>query len=773
MKPDTLQHFSQQLHSWCAERLEQKPGPFRQAEANPHLLGDGDSLAPPVILWINRESYLAGGVILLPQKDEQDIFAVGLETAKALGLPYFHAWSRYDISCWSALSEPPEKIWEYALPAEDTSSPAIFRKSLNLLIDQMEQIFFDQQLQIPSVSDLYLANLIHTTFIDILPAMQKTMQIDQSATTTESIPLVEIKNLLFQTLLIPTGLALCNNLPTGTTPASIIDTLSSALASNPEDLRQVWPHRLNAHKFPAECRRRLHHFCCRIQQLAPYLAENAASATNRLLNEWATQLGGYPVPDQSSELQQIVINPDRCDLAVAPSIEIGPTGILAATALIRHFLTVDKPKQQQITSPLYLSETLSEHQISGTLYEDNNPSTVEQKKLNAFLRISWPNRKLSFSGKTPLWAWQFLHICGLAGGLSQLNLILPSDWLWERYGEVIMTALDGKLGFSRIHRLNPGQLQCQLQPVAEEWETVIERDDGTQIILKAVPNHTLRSRTILALNAPNEINQLLDTVDLEIYQMDLIEDFSRTGLNHFSQSSLGQGLWKLLAPGRTTPKNEKLVAELSRAGVPLPGKDVLAALGRLSRSAGQISTADIDQELAVWIGETLPFLATTPPNRSRSDRKTEKIDNTDERLDSLLLRCQTEEIPNFPEDYLYDTPLSERTIYTFTGQLEIIDSFFDQVVLADQQQLQIIVDGVKQAEALILISSFRSGPVELPQSHAVTAAIVDRYYRELKELRRTFSRHAADLVSDENITMTVDLIWQRLPLPALNLITDS
>lgn len=772
MKSNSLQLFSQQLHSWCVQRLEQKPGPFRQAESYPDLLGLKSVISPPVVLWINRESCLAGGVILLPQRNEQEIVNLGIETVRALGLSHFYSWDRYEISCWSVLNDQAEKIWDYDLPLED-SSPIKFRESFNLLLDHMEQSFFERQLQLPVVSDLYIANLVNLTFFDILPIMQKNLQISRSTTTSGSIPLIEIKNLLFRTLLIPPTLALCDKLPAGIMPDSIIASLNKALNGLPHSLRQTWPSQAPASlELPTECYSRLHHYYCRIQQLKPYLAATIVPALNRLLNELAVNLGGYPVQNRQTDLKHVVINPDSFDPAIPPFLEIGASGILAATALIRYFSSAKQPElEQQATSPFTLADQLSEHLLIGTLYDSQKPSAAEQKELNAFLRISWPNRKLTLTTKTPIWVWHLLHLCGMTEKRSQLDLMLPTDWLWSSYGAVILSTLSGKLGFSLISMVNPNQLHCRLQPATEELTTIVELAGGKNRLITADPVHSWRSRIILALNVPDEVNQLLDSGGLNIYQLDSIKTFSQAGLLNFLHSSLGKGLWKLLAPGRAVPKKDNLSVALAGSGVPLPRENALAALAALSRSSEQISTADIDQELAIWLGNPLPVLAAAKSNRSNRNRVITVV--TEDQIEAVLQRCRAEEIPNFPNDYLYDTPLAARVNYSFSGQLEKIESFFDQVILEDRQQQRLVIDGVKQAEALLLASSCRSGPIELPQSAKSTAVIIDRYCSALRKLRRNFSRHAAELVPDEKISSVLDIIWDKLPLPSWTLVNNQ
>ena len=66
MDPSLLQQFRQQLASWIGNRLESQRLPFQRLELCPRTLTDQGHLVPDLVLWINRDSQLAGSMILLP-----------------------------------------------------------------------------------------------------------------------------------------------------------------------------------------------------------------------------------------------------------------------------------------------------------------------------------------------------------------------------------------------------------------------------------------------------------------------------------------------------------------------------------------------------------------------------------------------------------------------------------------------------------------------------------------------------------------------------------
>ncbi len=760
-KSETLQHFSGQLRSWCGERLQQKPGPFRQAELYLNIISEHKLDSPPIILWINRESFIAGGILVLPQNKDEDVFAAGTELTRIFGLPCFFSWGRHELSCWATDYNPPEKVWEYELPYKDISSPATFRKSLNLLMDQIEESFFKNQQASPTVTLGHFVNLVHSTLSDLIPEIQQAVQIDQSSTTQMKTSVVELKNMLFRQLLLVIGLAACDVPHPTALNRSATEVLDQATQMMPANLQTIFETRPTEPPFPNRCQRRLIQFVNRVQQLRQHLPELIAPLITGLLKEWATALGGYQVQYEQTELRKVIINPDKYDPTETVDYEIAPSGILAAIALARHFSTKDYVREpRQLITPLDLSSKLDNHLIVGTLNDNSVPTSTEQKKLNTFLRVSWPNHKLSLAPKSPIWMWQFLHICGLSEGKSQIELNVPQNWLWERYGEKIPAILANKLFFAEVHISDQNQLFCKLQEPQEDDVTTVQLADGTFRQLKTVPAAFWRSQILIALKVTDDIFHLVANNDLHFFEPEQCAKLSITGLSNYMSSSLGRDFWRLLAPGRPFPKIENIAAECSRVGIPLPSENVLSALSRISSKSGSASTVDLDQELAVWLGETAAL-----HKEVNQTIKSAKEPVAEEQTELFLLHCGAEEVPVFPDNYIYNTPENERVEYSFEGRLTIIDAFFDETILQDQQQRRIKVHGTRQAEALSLISTCRSGPIELPCSQTETAEMFDLYIQDLKNLRQAYYRHAVICLPSDNIVKMVDDLWQKLPLP--------
>lgn len=93
MNQETLQLFSQQIARWSEMAIAHGRFPFRKVEVSPVLLSNGEKLSPPLVFWINRDSFMAGAVLLLPAGDIDLEIKKGRQCARVLGLRHFVTWS--------------------------------------------------------------------------------------------------------------------------------------------------------------------------------------------------------------------------------------------------------------------------------------------------------------------------------------------------------------------------------------------------------------------------------------------------------------------------------------------------------------------------------------------------------------------------------------------------------------------------------------------------------------------------------------------------------
>ena len=97
MEPNLLQQFRQQLATWIDLQMETRRLPFQRLEICPRLLTKQGRYVPDLVLWINRDSQLAGSMIILPSKIDSQLLVKAVAMAQALGLGNFTTWAAREV----------------------------------------------------------------------------------------------------------------------------------------------------------------------------------------------------------------------------------------------------------------------------------------------------------------------------------------------------------------------------------------------------------------------------------------------------------------------------------------------------------------------------------------------------------------------------------------------------------------------------------------------------------------------------------------------------
>jgi hypothetical protein len=71
------EEFVQQLASWTEDVIEHGRTPFRRVDSFPEIDTDSGPYKPHLVFWINRQSLMAGGVLLLRQGDLEPLLKEG------------------------------------------------------------------------------------------------------------------------------------------------------------------------------------------------------------------------------------------------------------------------------------------------------------------------------------------------------------------------------------------------------------------------------------------------------------------------------------------------------------------------------------------------------------------------------------------------------------------------------------------------------------------------------------------------------------------------
>jgi len=753
MPDDILQQFAQHLHRLIQQHVAAKPGPFRLIELAPTLLKTETDQAPALVFWANRESFFAGGLLYLPRTVSDTSLAQGKQLTRALGLNSFHTWDAAEIAAWSVDPDKAHPLWTSAVPAADLNSPESLRIVIGQLLADIQQRFFNEQLNLPRLSEAYLANLLQLAFDELLAELP--------VVNPKIASRQQLIDSLLRRLVQILALAAEGTLPRVTSVEALIEQLDAATGNLPAALASSlsFPH--DPVSFHGSAARRLQHLTVRLSQLGQELRPLLANALEILQPLWAKQLQHYPAPPLPEGDAQLLLLfaesiPDE-ELCVA---QIGNHGLLAAHALLRHLRGLPLPSLQ-LYDPLRLTPPHATGRIAGTLTGTLRPAAADLQMLKARLRCSWPNRNLTLATSAPRWHWHLLHLAGLLAPPARLNLALPADWLTDKHSETLYTLLSERLELCSVTAVDEAWHHVSWSTEIDNTSTHLISRDGKESTLQTEGNPPL-ALLRLRLLLPAPLARLVERGELQLY--DDIAPLSATAVRLFLRSTPGKTLWRLLSGKATLPGEERLLAACRTYGVPLPRPEMLTALAKLARQTPAPTSLPIDHAVADWLGDACLDVASVVPSATAG-----KQENGSDADALIITEATGDGILRFPEDFLYDVPESQRLHFAATLPLHMVDSFFGNITLESATGERIEVEGEATARALVLATSLGERPLALPSANRQTEGILERYANHLHQLRTALETTAA-AHNPDRIQDTVNRIWSDLPVPPWDLL---
>ncbi len=177
--PDTLQQLTDQLSHWAESLISRGRTPLRKVETFPSLLTANGEQRPPLLFWINRDSCMAGGVVLFPGENDEAAMEMGHYCAQALGLRYFITWTRSEVSFWDD-ETPPRLRKQLPLTKGTKASTRDFQEVLQLLLEEIKLLAVLAAVPPPELSACYLANMWRTTLLAAEPLLNEHYRIARS-----------------------------------------------------------------------------------------------------------------------------------------------------------------------------------------------------------------------------------------------------------------------------------------------------------------------------------------------------------------------------------------------------------------------------------------------------------------------------------------------------------------------------------------------------------------------------------------------------------------
>lgn len=773
MDTGTTELFCQQLATWAETAIEKGRYPFRKVEKFPALLTEIGELRPPLVFWINRDSFMAGGLLLLPPKEAEESVEFGRQCARALGLRHFVTWAAREIVFWEDSGNSVTR-WK-TLPSQNSGNPATadFYSALTDVMAELKVLAVLGAVSPQQLSPYCLANLCRSALETIQPSIDESYRLarsDRSLQTKQpTAKLARIKGAL--SLLRLLTLCFHERLPNTIQSDGLERAMLFALDTLPTALRVPLQMTEDEIPLPAESSICLHHLLRRLNQLQCSRDRQRAARIIDVLRAYlAVQLGGLPLPFITDPVRGLAlrINADQPVLMATPAAEVANPALLALFALWRELQS--SPPPLQAADPFSLSPTPPLAAINGSLIDESIPDEAERRILAAHLRLSWPTRRLALPSRAPRWSWAFVHLLGLMESGAEMAIRVPADWLTAAYGERICQLLAEECVLHFLCRDDAGRLQLRL--TRQQDSTAVSSLLGPEG-LRQVPWQQLaagpRSFYRLALELPEQLFRLLQEQALRFPDAaGWPEKFERS-IFLFTRSPLGSWLWAMVSDGQSLPAPSVLRTEICRFGLPLPADSILAELEQLpGEETERLTLSVFDSELVRLLGIKhaieLPAMRKIRPRHS--GEPTVKKPMRQELAEQIIARACVDGLPRFPEQYLYDYYRPVLNEYSFTGPLRYGDEFFGHVQLLDQANLTLEVEGQDTARALLLASYGNPSGVALPADQELAGTILARYLMDLRGLRRELIRQChLQMAEPRAADAMVEQIWQSLGLP--------
>jgi hypothetical protein len=777
---ESLRRLVQQLALWARDFITGGRSPFRRVETFPSFLTREGDVTAPLVFWINRDSYMAGGVVFFPPPDNASPLHHGALCAESLGLDYYVCWRDSGITLWQRCRETWSAVKQLPVGRGTAPGTVDLHEALLALMEEMKTFSVLGAAPPGNLSPYYLANLTRATLLSLLPVLTEHYRIHRGLTETERCTLSAERQALGKatvTLTRVLALALHDALPKAVQPQTLEVVVNGTLGELPEPLPQTLRMYPDEIALPEEALVRLHLLLHRLTQLGIARHPQGATKALEILQKYTgLELGGHPLPAPPAPANGpvLLLHPDHVPAGDMPQMMVASSPMLALRSLLRH-LYRQPPFLVCATDVMGLLPEPVPGAVCGTLVDGRLPSVGERQSLAARLRLSWPARRFRLPPRTPLWAWQLLHLLGLGTGGTRFDILTPPRWLASVYGRQLLALILESASISRLQETGQGLWLRFCKGENPDSPIEVIHDSQVRGIQGARLHREHISLLPMALSLTSDVWDMIDDGRLAVPTPRSWQTLPGEGVFLFVRSSLGRYLWHVTGGGRPLPRRAALRTEILRQGLPLPGQKILNALQQLQADgAGEVSPSLLDHELTRWLGPLPEFPETAKSGEARTGDKQEGHLPEHDLIDAIDELVFMDGIPVFPDHYLYDYYRPELRLYTFEAPLTIGGEFFGTIEMQDAKGETFQVEGAETAQALELISSLGTGSVKLPLDRSITAAILDRYRQDLRKLRGNLVKEVFRRQADpQSAKALVEQLWQKQALPPWPLLSHG
>ncbi|NIQ98559.1 MAG: hypothetical protein GWO11_08930, partial [Desulfuromonadales bacterium] len=346
MTTDALTLFARQLAKWARQIIDNGRSPFRKVELSPTVHTALGKVRPSLVFWINRQSLMAGGVLMLPASRAEEDAEQGAACARALGLRHFVSWAPAEIVFWQTEDgEAPKRCKSIQLDGVEEIDIDRFRDELSLVMDELKLLSVTGNIAPRELCEHYLANLCLGYLDDCRDKLAETFRIARGEERFGA-PAMEPEEWarhrgalsLFQLL----GLSYNDLLPENAQPERLEQAMRLHLPELPPGLAPPAGSDEDL-PLPEEVAVALHHLFRRLGQIGWRHDSKRALATVRLLlRQLAPELGLHALTesaqDFSSEGRSLLVNTFEATLVSAESHLVASPAAQAGIALERAIL---------------------------------------------------------------------------------------------------------------------------------------------------------------------------------------------------------------------------------------------------------------------------------------------------------------------------------------------------------------------------------------------------------------------------------------------------
>ncbi|MHB8709368.1 MAG: hypothetical protein ACYC9I_10875 [Desulfuromonadales bacterium] len=484
MVSDFLPQFRRQLFDWLQLRLASGRLPFRRVEENPTVMTGAGLTAPDLVLWINRDSLLAGAMILVPQKADPGLLQQGREMAGSLGLRQFVTWEARAVNLWEtgATSAQPMKNWP--MPGSRIISTDDFAVTFEQLLHELKNLAVAAVLPAEQLPPAYFANLCLQTLRDLTPSLQETARMAAKAGQPDNQTLRESRDKGWLTLWRLLTLLQQDRMPPGVRPERLDRALGYALTElSQEQFRQlaIAP---DEPPLPENAAVRFHHLAGRLAQLGWHHQPARAAASMGLLfaetaRDYRLETAALEWPPTANNLLVNHLPPHL----PAGSLLVAPRPCLAGWLLTACAGDAPLPAQT-LTEVAALPADIRPARIVAALGDAQPLPAVRRRQRLAALRQPWPYRRLQPPAETPAWLWDALHLAGLADPEGVLQLTLPMAWPTAPGAGLLWQLLAERLTLTTLRRHADGRQTLLLTGHGQAPDSLtICHPDGTSHLI--------------------------------------------------------------------------------------------------------------------------------------------------------------------------------------------------------------------------------------------------------------------------------------------------